>query len=181
MDIGASTGGFTDCMLQNGASLVYSVDVGHDQLDASLIADKRVINMERTNINDVKKETVIPEPQFISVDVSFVSLKNIFPKMSEFVTDNTEVVALIKPQFEAGRANIGKNGIVKDKKVHINVLNEIIAFSDSLELEVINLTYSPVSGGDGNIEYLAFIRRKKGEGIGINVKMVVDEGFDALK
>lgn len=181
MDIGASTGGFTDCMLQNGARLVYAVDVGHDQLDETLIADERVINMERTNINDVEKKMLIPAPRFISVDVSFVSLKNVLPKISEFITDKTEAVVLIKPQFEAGRANIGKNGVVKDKKVHINILNELIAFSDSLGLKAAGLTYSPVSGGDGNIEYLVYIKRKNGEGICSAAKEVVDKAFAALK
>ncbi|MDE6710509.1 MAG: TlyA family RNA methyltransferase, partial [Oscillospiraceae bacterium] len=134
IDIGASTGGFTDCMLQNGAAYVYAVDVGHGQLSEKLAADDRVLNMEGTNIKNLSAEDFSIHPDFISADVSFVSLKQILPKIIELLPENGEAAVLIKPQFEAGRANIGKNGIVKDRKVHERVLEDIIGFCFSLGL-----------------------------------------------
>ena len=158
IDIGASTGGFTDCMLQNGAEYVYAVDVGHDQLDDKLKKDPRVCNMERNNIRNLTVDNFPKNPEFISADVSFVSLTQILPKIKELLPNEGEAVVLIKPQFEAGKSAIGKNGIVKDKKIHIKVLEDIISFCFSLELEAVNLIHSPISGGDGNIEYLAHLK-----------------------
>ncbi len=159
LDIGASTGGFTDCMLQSGAAFVYAVDVGHGQLDEKLIADERVLNMEKTNILELLPEDFPKKPAFISADVSFVSLKKILPKIAELMTEDGETVALIKPQFEAGRANVGKNGIVRDRKVHAAVIEDISACCFSLGLEILGITHSPITGGDGNIEYLAHIKK----------------------
>ena len=181
LDIGASTGGFTDCMLQNGASHVYAVDVGHGQLDITLIADSRVTNMEKTNINDVFAESFDMMPEFISADVSFVSLKNVLPKISELMSDEGSAVVLIKPQFEAGKSNIGKNGIVKDRKVHISVLNDIISYCNVVGLHVNKIDYSPISGGDGNIEYLAFITLNKNFVFVNNVKDIVNTAFSEVK
>ncbi len=180
VDIGASTGGFTDCMLQNGASYVYAVDVGHDQLDEKLINDKRVCNMEHTNIRDLTLSDFELSPSFISADVSFVSLTQILPKIKEFLTENGEAAVLIKPQFEAGKAAIGKNGIVKDRKVHEKVLADIVSFCFSLKLEVMELIHSPISGGDGNIEYLAHIRSGTESRV-FDYKKIVSTAFDELK
>ena len=181
LDIGASTGGFTDCMLQNGASHVYAVDVGHGQLDSTLVADNRVTNMEKTNVNEVFAESFDIMPEFISADVSFVSLKNILPKIRELMSDKGSAVVLIKPQFEAGKSNIGKNGIVKDKKVHIGVLNDIISFCSVVGLYVNKLDYSPISGGDGNIEYLAYITPNQNLSFEISVKYIVNTAFSEVK
>lgn len=161
IDVGASTGGFTDCMLRNGAAFVYAVDVGHGQLDDSLVNDERVLNMEKTNILELSAEDFPKNPSFISADVSFVSLKHILPKIKELLPENGCAAVLIKPQFEAGKSNIGKKGIVKDRNVHAAVLKDIVSFCFSLELEVSGLTHSPITGGngtDGNIEYLACIK-----------------------
>ena len=161
IDIGASTGGFTDCMLRNGAAFVYAVDVGHGQLDDILVNDKRVQNMEKTNILELSAEDFPKKPTFISADVSFVSLKRILPKIKELMPEKGCAAVLIKPQFEAGKSNIGKNGIVKDRKIHVSVLEDIVSFCLSIGFEVSGLTYSPITGGngtDGNIEYLACIK-----------------------
>ncbi len=180
VDIGASTGGFTDCMLQNGAKLVYAVDVGHDQLDEQLASDSRVRNMERTNIKSLTLQDFDPVPSFISTDVSFVSLKQILPKIKEFLPEDGEAAVLIKPQFEAGKASIGKNGIVKDRKVHERVLADIVAFCFSEKLEVIELTYSPISGGDGNIEYLAYLKNGETSRV-FDYRKIVSEAFEDKK
>lgn len=180
MDIGASTGGFTDCMLQNGADFVYAVDVGHGQLDEKLCSDNRVYNMEKTNFNELFPENFDPYPYFFSVDVSFVSLKKIIPKLSDFMREESSAAVLIKPQFEAGKSDIGKNGIVKDKKVHIRVLNEITAFFSQNGLTVQKLDYSPICGGDGNIEYLSYIIRSNETAVVNDVKAIVDKAFKDL-
>lgn len=180
IDIGASTGGFTDCMLQNGAAYVYAVDVGHDQLDETLVNDNRVCNMERTNIRDLAAEDFVQNPSFIATDVSFVSLKQILPKIKELLPENGEAVVLIKPQFEAGKSSIGKNGIVKDRKVHEKVLADIISFCFSQQLEVKNLVHSPISGGDGNIEYLVHIINGTSNRV-FDYKKIVSTAFDELK
>ncbi|MGN0599841.1 MAG: TlyA family RNA methyltransferase [Oscillospiraceae bacterium] len=177
MDIGASTGGFTDCMLQNGAEYVYAVDVGHGQLDEKLCADKRVCNMEKTNFTELFPENFDPYPNFFSVDVSFVSLKKIIPKLSEFMKDGSMAAVLIKPQFEAGKSDIGKNGIVKDRKVHLRVLNELTVFFSQNGLAVKALDFSPISGGDGNIEYLSYIVRSDGRTYCIDIESIIDEAF----
>lgn len=162
LDIGASTGGFTDCMLQNGAELIYSVDVGHDQLDISLVNNKKVVNMERTNIKNLCLSDFENKIDFIATDVSFISLTQVLPKIYEFMDDDCSAVVLIKPQFEAGKSDIGKNGIVKNPKIHIRVLNEILSFCTQSGFYVCKLDYSPICGGDGNIEYLARIIKSRG-------------------
>ncbi len=159
MDIGASTGGFTDCMLQNGAVKVYSIDVGYGQLAWKLRTDPRVVNLERTNFRYVNKDQ-IPEPiDFASVDVSFISLKKILPVMRELLKDNGKAVCLIKPQFEVGRENIGKKGVVKDINVHISVIDDITSFAVESGFDLLGADYSPVKGPEGNIEYLMFIMK----------------------
>lgn len=154
MDIGASTGGFTDCMLKEGAIKVYAVDVGYGQLDWSLRNDQRVIVMERTNIRNVIPEDIGEKLDFISIDVSFISLGLVLPVAKSLLKKDGEIVALIKPQFEAGKDNVGKKGIVRDKNIHIKVLQEIIDMSTNLALGVKNLSFSPITGAKGNIEFL---------------------------
>ncbi|MBR4305770.1 MAG: TlyA family RNA methyltransferase [Ruminiclostridium sp.] len=157
VDIGASTGGFTDCMLQSGAKTVYAVDVGSNQLDEKLKADNRVVSMEKTDIRNVKDE--IPLADFISIDVSFISLKLVLPSAFRLLKEKGSVVALIKPQFEAGKNNLNKKGIVKDEKVRCQVCEEIRQFSITCGMDVVGITESPISGGDGNIEYLIYLRK----------------------
>jgi len=159
MDIGASTGGFTDCMLQNGAAKVYAVDVGTGQLHESLRDDPRVVDLEQTNIRDLEPEDFDAPMQFVSVDVSFISLTLVLPKVFELLAEGGECIALIKPQFEAGKANIGKKGVVKDRKVHLSVVQNIVKVSRSLSFSVRGLTFSPVRGPEGNIEYLILLRK----------------------
>lgn len=157
MDIGASTGGFTDCMLQNGAEKVYAVDVGYGQLAWKLRNDPRVVNLERTNMRYVTHEQVPEDIDFFSVDVAFISLKLILPAARGVCSDNAQGVCLIKPQFEAGREHVGKNGVVRDKKIHAAVIDEIIAFCLANGFSVLGLDYSPIKGPQGNIEYLLYI------------------------
>ena len=159
MDVGASTGGFTDCMLQNGAVKVYSVDVGHGQLAWKLRQDERVVCMEKTNIRYVKLEDIEEPVSFASVDVSFISLSKVLPPLRELLAENGEVVCLIKPQFEAGREKVGKKGVVRDRKVHEEVIRDVLGFADANGFEVLGLDYSPVKGPEGNIEYLMHIRK----------------------
>lgn len=159
IDIGASTGGFTDYMLQNGAAKVYAVDVGHGQLAESLRRDGRVVNLEGTDIRSVTVESIGQYADFISVDVSFISLGKILTKVSELLRENGEAAVLIKPQFEAGKKDVGKNGIVRDKKVHERVLRQTDAYCAAAGLYAVDYTYSPVKGGSGNIEYLVHLRK----------------------
>lgn len=154
MDIGASTGGFTDCMLQNGASKVYSVDVGYGQLDWKLRSDERVVNMEKVNVRYLDPDTVPDRMDFISIDVSFISLKLILPVAARLLKENCRLVCLIKPQFEAGREQVGKKGIVKDKKVHREVIEKVMGYAAENGLTPVGLTFSPMTGAKGNIEYL---------------------------
>lgn len=159
MDIGASTGGFTDCMLQNGAKKVYAIDVGYGQLAWKLRTDERVINLERTNFRYVTSEQ-IPEPiDFASVDVSFISLGLILPVLYTLLKDSGEAVCLIKPQFEAGRDKVGKKGVVRDEKVHCEVIEKIIALAKSVNFCIMGIDFSPVKGPEGNIEYLIFLKK----------------------
>ena len=158
-DIGASTGGFTDCMLQNGAEKVYAVDVGYGQLAWKLRNDERVVNLERTNMRYVTREQVPEAIDFFSVDVAFISLKLILPAARGVCGEHAQAVCLIKPQFEAGRENVGKNGVVRDKKVHIAVVEDVIAFCLDNGFSVLGLSYSPIKGPQGNIEYLLYIER----------------------
>ncbi|MDP4118610.1 MAG: TlyA family RNA methyltransferase [Bacillota bacterium] len=161
IDMGASTGGFTDCMLKNGAAKVYAVDVGKGQLSQELSTDPRVINMESTNIREMKKNDINDEIDFISIDTSFISLKYILPAAFMYIKEDGKIVALIKPQFEAGRGNIGKNGIVKDKKIHFSVIEGIYNFVTENGFTPAGITVSPIKGGDGNVEYLILIDRSQ--------------------
>ncbi len=159
MDIGASTGGFTDCMLQNGAKKVYSIDVGYGQLAWKLRTDERVVNLERTNMRKVTREQV-PDPiDFFSVDVSFISLRLILPVARELMAENAEAVCLIKPQFEAGREKVGKKGVVRDPSVHVEVVRGIYDFCLQSGFDVLNLDFSPIKGPEGNIEYLIHLKK----------------------
>lgn len=159
MDIGASTGGFTDCMLSLGAKKVYSIDVGYGQLAWKLRTDERVVNMERTNFRYVTHEQIPEDIDFASVDVSFISLRIILPVMRELLGDSGEAVCLIKPQFEAGRENIGKKGVVRDPAVHADVVRSICDFALEAGFSVLNLDFSPIKGPEGNIEYLMHIKK----------------------
>ena len=159
MDIGASTGGFTDCMLQNGARKVYSIDVGYGQLAWKLRTDERVVNLERTNFRYLTDETVSEPIDFASVDVSFISLKLILPVMRGFLKENGLAVCLIKPQFEAGKDKIGKKGVVREIATHFDVVNDIYSFVLENGFSVLNLDYSPIKGPQGNIEYLIYIQK----------------------
>ena len=158
-DIGASTGGFTDCMLQNGAKKVYSIDVGYGQLAWKLRTDERVINLERTNFRYVTREQVPDELDFASVDVSFISLYHILPNLRTLLKEGGRAVCLIKPQFEAGRENVGKKGVVKDKAVHIAVIEKIIGLIAENNYSLLGLDFSPIKGPEGNIEYLCYIEK----------------------
>ena len=160
MDVGASTGGFTDCMLQNGAVKVYSVDVGHGQLDWKLRNDPRVVCMEKTNIRYVTPEQIEEPAAFVSIDVSFISLTKVLPPVRELMTEDGEIVCLIKPQFEAGRENVGKKGVVRDPKVHEEVIEKVIDFAATVGLESRELEFSPIKGPEGNIEYLLHLLKR---------------------
>lgn len=158
-DIGASTGGFTDCMLQNGAKKVYAIDVGYGQLAWKLRTDKRVVNLERTNFRYVTREQIPDDLDFASVDVSFISLSLILPVMRTLLKENGQAVCLIKPQFEAGKENVGKKGVVRDKMVHIAVIEKIISLVEENNFTLLGLDFSPVKGPEGNIEYLCHIKK----------------------
>ena len=159
MDIGASTGGFTDCMLSNGAAKVYAIDVGYGQLAWSLRTDERVVNMERTNFRYVTHEQIPEQVDFASVDVSFISLRKILPVMRELLRDGGRAVCLIKPQFEAGRENVGKKGVVRDRAVHESVVASITEFAVESGFNVCNVDFSPIKGPEGNIEYLMLVEK----------------------
>ncbi len=159
MDIGASTGGFTDCMLQNGAAKVYSVDVGHGQLDWKLRSDPRVVCMEKTNFRYMVRDDIEDDLDFASCDVSFISLTKILLPARRLLKDDGEMVCLIKPQFEAGRDKVGKKGVVRDPKVHSEVVHRIFDYMGVAGFEVLHLDYSPIKGPEGNIEYLIHIRK----------------------
>ncbi len=158
-DFGASTGGFTDCMLQNGASKVYAIDVGYGQLDWKIRSDPKVITIERTNIRYLENELIEEPLDFISIDVSFISLTLILPKAFELINSNGKIVALIKPQFEAQKSDVGKKGIVRDEKVKIQAINKIVDFVVNSGYNVQNMTYSPITGAGGNIEFLIIISK----------------------
>ncbi len=182
IDIGASSGGFTDCMLQNGAQKVYAVDVGYDQLDPKLRADPRVVNLERTNIRYVTGQE-IPEPiGFGSVDVSFISLTLVLPVLFELLKENGEAVCLVKPQFEAGKGKVGKNGVVKEQATHREVLRKISDFSVSLGFTVKDLDFSPITGPEGNIEYLIYLKKAEAGNLlpPETIKSVVERSHAAL-
>ncbi len=159
MDVGSSTGGFTDCMLQNGAVKVYSVDVGHGQLDWKLRNDPRVVCMERTNIRYVVPEDIQEPPEFVSVDVSFISLTKVLPPVKNLMAETAEMVCLIKPQFEAGREKVGKKGVVRDPKVHLEVIEKVMEFAREEGFLLLHLEFSPIKGPEGNIEYLLHLKK----------------------
>ena len=163
MDIGASTGGFTDCMLQNGAKKVYSVDVGHGQLDWKLRTDSRVVCMEKTNFRYMVPEDIEDVLDFASVDVSFISLTKILLPARELLRAGGEIVCLIKPQFEAGREKVGKKGVVREPSVHKEVIHNIIDFADHIGFDILHLSFSPIKGPEGNIEYLVHLRKADGQ------------------
>lgn len=165
MDIGASTGGFTDCMLQNGARKVYSVDVGHGQLDWKLRSDDRVVCMEKTNFRYMKPGDIEDMLSFASVDVSFISLTKILLPARELLEDRGQMVCLIKPQFEAGREKVGKKGVVKDPLVHREVIEKVMDFADFIGFEILHLDFSPVKGPEGNIEYLLHLEKSSGRAL----------------
>lgn len=173
MDVGASTGGFTDCMLQNGASKVYCVDVGYGQLAWKLRQDPHVVNMERTNIRYVTENDIEEKLDFASIDVAFISLKLVLPVVYRLLKDDGCAVALIKPQFEAGREKVGKKGVVRDKNVHIEVIENVLNFTRESGFKVSDVTFSPIKGPEGNIEYLMYIK-KQGTDNEIDVEKTVE-------
>ena len=160
MDVGASTGGFTDCMLQNGGVKVYSIDVGYGQLDWKLRNDPRVVCMEKTNIRYVVPEDIQEKPAFSSIDVSFISLTKVLGPVRNLLTEDGEIVCLIKPQFEAGREKVGKKGVVRDPAVHEEVIEKVRDFAMSISLEPCHLSFSPIKGPEGNIEYLLHLKKR---------------------
>ena len=173
MDVGSSTGGFTDCMLQNGATKVYAVDVGHGQLDWKLRNDERVVCMEKTNIRYVTPDDIDDRLDFSSIDVSFISLTKVLMPVKELLKDSGRIVCLIKPQFEAGREKVGKKGVVRDRKVHEEVIDMVVEFAKSIELYPLMLDFSPVKGPEGNIEYLLYLSKNK-----LDVEEIGDTHFD---
>lgn len=181
IDIGASTGGFTDCMLQNGAAKVYAVDVGYGQLAWKLRSDPRVVCLERTNARYLSHEQIPEEPDFSSVDVSFISLKLILPAIAGVLRDGGQVVCLIKPQFEAGKEKVGKKGVVRDPAVHREVLEHFLEHAKENNFTVIDITYSPIRGPEGNIEYLGFLQKNSGQAGTIDIPALVEESHRTLK
>ena len=180
MDIGASTGGFTDCMLQNGAKKVYSVDVGYGQFAWKLRQDPRVVCMEKTNIRYVTPEDIDDVLDFASVDVSFISLTKVLPAAYALLKDGGQMVCLIKPQFEAGRDKVGKKGVVREKSTHKEVLDDFVALADSLGFKILGLTFSPVKGPEGNIEFLGHLSLDEVVGIRPDTAAVVEQAHTAL-
>lgn len=180
-DIGASTGGFTDCMLQNGAAKVYSVDVGYGELAWKLRSDERVVVLERTNARYLDHEQVPDELDFASIDVSFISLKLIFPAVYGLLKDGGHVVSLIKPQFEAGREFVGKKGIVRDPKVHLMVLEQYLLNAENAGFSVLDITYSPITGQEGNIEYLGYLEKGAGHSNALDLQAIIDASHETLK
>ncbi len=179
-DIGASTGGFTDCMLQNGAKKVYAVDVGYGQLDWKLRSDERVVCMERTNARYLTHENIPEELDFASVDVSFISLKLILPALAQLLKADGHAVCLVKPQFEAGREKVGKKGVVRDPAVHLEVLEHFLEHAKENHFTVIGLTYSPIRGPEGNIEYLGYLSAAEEPQPSHNLKALVEASHAAL-
>ena len=179
-DIGASTGGFTDCMLQNGAAKVYAVDVGRGQLAWKLRSDPRVVCLERTNARYLSREQVPEALAFASVDVSFISLKLILPPLAALLEEGGHVVSLVKPQFEAGRENVGKKGVVRDPAVHLEVLERFLDHAAQAGLAPLGLTWSPIRGPEGNIEYLGYLQ-KGGGAAGFDLRALVEESHQALR
>ena len=183
IDAGASTGGFTDCMLQNGAVKVFAIDVGHGQLDWKLRQDERVVCMEKTNIRYVTPEDIGEPVDFSSIDVSFISLTKVLMPIRDYLTDKGQIVALIKPQFEAGREKVGKKGVVREKSTHIEVVTMILDYASTHGFHVLDLTFSPIKGPEGNIEYLVQLEKCEEPGDineKIQIEKTVDEAFGNL-
>ncbi len=180
MDVGASTGGFTDCMLQNGAAKVYAIDVGRGQLAWKLRTDERVVNLERTNIRHVTREQVPEEIDFCSIDVSFISLTLVLPVVYGLLREGGKLVCLIKPQFEAGKENVGKKGVVRDASVHAEVIDKIINFLGEIGFSVIGADFSPVKGPEGNIEFLACAQKGEGPSVEVNAAELVRLAHEQL-
>ncbi len=182
-DIGASTGGFTDCMLQNNAEKVYAIDVGYGQLAWKLRSDERVVNLERTNFRYVTEEQIPDKLDFASVDVSFISLYHILPVMKKLLKNDANAVCLIKPQFEAGKDKVGKKGVVREKSVHIEVLEKVCGYFKDNGFNLLKLDFSPIKGPEGNIEYLAFIQKSDEffENTDINYAEIVEASHNELK
>ena len=181
MDVGASTGGFTDCMLQNGAARVYAVDVGYGQLAWRLRSDERVVSLERTNDRYLSHEQVPEEPAFASVDVSFISLKLILPAVAGLLREGGQAVCLVKPQFEAGREKVGKKGVVRDPAVHREVLERFLEHAGESGFAVLDLTFSPIRGPEGNIEYLGWLEKGPGAEKNFDLRALVDASHGALE
>ena len=179
-DIGASTGGFTDCMLQNGAEKVYAVDVGYGQLAWKLRSDPRVVCLERTNARYLTHEQVPDELDFASVDVSFISLKLILPPLHGLLRDGGRAACLVKPQFEAGREKVGKKGVVRDPAVHLEVLEHFLEHADRAGFQVRDLTFSPIRGPEGNIEYLGYLSAGAGPAYGGDLRALVEASHQQL-
>ncbi len=177
LDVGASTGGFTDCMLQYGAKKIFALDVGHSQLDDTLKGNSKVVNMEKSNIREVDNEIFDSAIDFIAVDVSFISINLILSKLIELVNENGEIVILLKPQFEAGKENIKKYGVVKSKKVHLLVLKNVVENIKEHNLFIKGLINSPIKGGEGNIEYLLYLSKSAESQIIVDVKDTVENAF----
>ncbi len=180
-DIGASTGGFSDCMLQHGARKVFAIDVGYGQLDWKLRNDPRVVCMERTNIRHVTRQNFSEPIGFASIDVSFISLDKVLPVVFELLVDGGEVVALIKPQFEAGREKVGKHGVVREPNVHVEVIENVVNAARSFGFAIAGLTFSPIKGPEGNIEYLVRLNKNSAASAAVDIKSVVDEAHHSLK
>lgn len=183
-DVGSSTGGFTDCMLQNGAVKVFAIDVGHGQLDWKLRQDERVVCMEKTNIRYVQPEDLGEPIDFSSIDVSFISLTKVLLPIRNYLKENGEIVALIKPQFEAGREKVGKKGVVREKSTHIEVIEKVTDYAVSIGFEVAALEFSPIKGPEGNIEYLVHLKKRPEEEAriveSVDIRGTVDVAFDTL-
>ena len=184
MDVGASTGGFTDCMLQNGAVKVFAIDVGHGQLDWKLRQDERVVCMEKTNIRYVQPEDLGEPIDFSSIDVSFISLTKVLEPIRNYLKEDGEIVALIKPQFEAGREKVGKKGVVRDPAVHQEVIEKVRDYAMSIFMEPCHLSFSPIKGPEGNIEYLVHLQKTEQtdtiEHVEIDWKQIVENAFSTL-
>ena len=182
MDVGASTGGFTDCMLQSGASKVYSVDVGYGQLAWNLRQSEKVVNLERTNIRYITKEQVPDTVDFVSIDVSFISLGLVIPVLPPLLADDAMMVCLVKPQFEAGREKVGKHGVVRDPATHIEVLERAVGFAEKSGFGIVGIEFSPIKGPQGNIEYLMVLSRSKPELdiSGEDIRKLVESSHDEL-
>ncbi len=174
MDIGASTGGFTDCMLQNGAVKVYSVDVGHGQLDWKLRTDERVVCMEKTNFRYIQPEDITDRLDFASVDVSFISLTKILIPARNLLAAHGEMVCLIKPQFEAGKEKVGKKGVVREPEIHEEVIRKVVDYADLIGFCIAGLEYSPIKGPEGNIEYLVYLKKKREEEIPEEIRVLTE-------